>query len=219
MKRTVARQSSFYCGKALFDISLENIKFSLFSIKNLTCSQFRLILRISKKERRAIKNEKKKTVGDNSRIITAVLTVVTIAVISVLLSHFVFPVVQVKGTGNAGFDNNDILVLLNKNDYEIGSLCCISYNNRILIRRVIAKGGDKVVIDASGNISVNGAMIDEPYVINKDPDGADMSYDAVVPEGMFFVLSDDRVVLTDSRDPGFGSINEDKIMGVILFKI
>ncbi len=40
------------------------------------------------------------------------------------------------------------------------------FNNKILVKRVIAEPGDKVDIDDAGNVIVNGRALDESYLRN-----------------------------------------------------
>ncbi len=142
-----------------------------------------------------------------------------IACVSLALAYWVFPVVQINGAGVAGFEDKSYLVLLNQFDYDRGEVCCISSGNMVLIRRVIAKGGDSVTIDGQGNVFVNGSVIDEPYLAGKNPAGIDMTYETVVPEGMLFVMGDDRAKTADSRDPAIGFIAKSDIVGGVLFSL
>lgn len=76
------------------------------------------------------------------------------------------------------------------------------------IKRVIAISGD-VVEGREGTVFVNGDEVDEPYL----PDGtATSDFGPVkIPEGMVFVMGDNRANSDDSR--GFGPVDEDKIVG------
>ena len=76
------------------------------------------------------------------------------------------------------------------------------------IKRVIAVGGD-VVEGKEGKVFVNGDEVVEPYL----PDETTTSdFGPVeIPEGMVFVMGDNRANSDDSR--GFGPVDEEKIVG------
>lgn len=156
--------------------------------------------------------------GGYKRLFAVVIIVVIISVISVFLSHSVFPCVQIKGASlEPQWHSGDILLLLDKNEYQTGELCSISVGNKILIRRVIGHGGDRVVITSGGDIYLNGDLLDEPYLSEKHRGEKDLSFE--VPQGSVFVLNDNRGLGYDSTDPGIGYIDEDLILGKVLFKV
>ncbi len=79
-----------------------------------------------------------------------------------------------------------------------------------LIKRVIGLPGDRVACcTASGQVSVNGVPITEPYVKAGDsPGGGRAAFDIVVPAGRVWVMGDHRSDSADSRihDDGSGAV-------------
>jgi signal peptidase I len=81
------------------------------------------------------------------------------------------------------------------------------------IKRVAALPGDTWEI-ADGELFVNGAPVAEPYV-DAERDTRDFGPE-VVPDGMLFVLGDNRAHSGDSRFPppaGLGYVPEDAVIG------
>lgn len=76
------------------------------------------------------------------------------------------------------------------------------------IKRVIAVGGDRVE-GRDGKVFLNGQELPEPYL----PEGTQTSSfgPTEIPEGMVFVMGDNRGNSDDSR--GFGPIEVDQIIG------
>jgi signal peptidase I len=82
------------------------------------------------------------------------------------------------------------------------------------IKRVIGLPGDVVEMHG-GIVSVNGRPLDEPYVNQEDPSVAEFPPTAV-PDGMLFVMGDNRNHSGDSRFPppaGLGFVPIDKVIG------
>ncbi|OUO38854.1 signal peptidase I [Flavonifractor sp. An306] len=84
-----------------------------------------------------------------------------------------------------------------------------------IVKRVIATGGQHVVIDYdAGTVTVDGVALDEPYINEpmERPMGESIS-DVVVPEGSIFVMGDNRNHSSDSRDVTLGTVDERYVLG------
>lgn len=82
-----------------------------------------------------------------------------------------------------------------------------------LIKRVIAVGGDTIECHDS-TIYINGRGTDEPYLVDGTPACGGGSCELArqeIPDGMVFVMGDNRTNSEDSRC--FGPIDEDTIVG------
>ncbi len=85
--------------------------------------------------------------------------------------------------------------------------------DKALIKRVIAVAGDTIVVK-DGKTYVNDEKLKEDY-INGDYDRGDV--DMIIPEGMVFVMGDNRQISYDSRD--LGPIEIKSIKGKVLVRL
>jgi len=87
------------------------------------------------------------------------------------------------------------------------------------IKRVIGLPGDVVEI-ARGRVFVNGERLEEPYL---DPGEDTRSFPVrTIPDGMLFVMGDNRLVSGDSRfEPptGVGLVPEDRVIGIAFVRV
>ena len=101
-----------------------------------------------------------------------------------------------------------------------GALVIFQQNDQLLIKRVIAVGGD-VVEGRDLQILVNGKLLEEPYVQHVGPrplgrKTLETFAPIRVPEGQLFVAGDNRDYSFDSRDPQFGLVSSENVKGAPL---
>jgi len=92
--------------------------------------------------------------------------------------------------------------------------------NEALVKRVIGVEGDVVDIDpVTGNVYVNGTVLDEPYINERIRDFTNnVEYPYTVPENRVFVMGDNRNASTDSRAAYVGALSYDQIVGKVLVR-
>lgn len=155
-----------------------------------------------------------------STLISTVSILIVVAAVAVLVSTLVFPVVQVAGSSmEPTLKEGDILVLIKSDNVTYGEMCCVSWQNKSLLKRVIGLSGDIINMDGDGNVFVNGELLDEPYVENKELGRCEIEFPYQVPENKVFILGDQRESSVDSRSSAIGCVGKDQIVGRVLFKV
>lgn len=148
-----------------------------------------------------------------------VFTLITVAATAVLVAVLFLPVLQIYGHSMApGLEEGDIVAALKGAEFQTGDVVAFYYNNKILVKRVIAGPGDWVDIDAEGNVSVNGKALDEPYLSEKSLGECDIDLPCQVPENRWFLMGDHRSVSVDSRSAAVGCVSEEEIVGRLVFR-
>ena len=153
-----------------------------------------------------------------------VATLESAVVILMLFFSLVFrPAAVIGDSMLPSFSGGDRVACIHSfSGYERGDVIIISHATRMdesIIKRVIAVGGDTVDIDFyKGTVSVNGQELDEPYVNTPTNLSYDMTFPVTVPEGKLFVLGDNRNDSLDSRSTDIGFINENKVLGKVVFR-
>ena len=91
-----------------------------------------------------------------------------------------------------------------------------SSESRVLIKRVIAVGGQTIDI-ADGMVWIDGEALEEPYVVGVTAPLAsyDVSYPYTVPDGCIWVMGDNRQNSSDSR--AFGAVSLDNVLERAVF--
>ena len=151
---------------------------------------------------------------------STIYVLITVAAIAVLVATLWLPVLQIYGNSmTPTLEEGNIVISLKSQNYEHGDIIAFYYNNKILIKRLIASAGEWVDIKEDGTVYVNGEKKDEPYISGKSLGDCDIDFPYQVPESRVFVMGDHRSVSVDSRNSAVGCIAEEQIVGKIVFRI
>lgn len=150
----------------------------------------------------------------------AAFILITVIAAAALLATLFMPILRIYGNSmEPAVSEGDIVVTVKTSHPEPGEVVAFYYNNRILVKRVIAGAGSMVDIDEAGNIYVDGELLIEPYIIEKSAGMSDLEYPVEVPDNQYFVLGDNRIVSADSRSSELGCISQDDILGRVVFRV
>lgn len=153
-------------------------------------------------------------------VLRMVITLVIVASVTLNVFTYVIPIVRHYGNSmSPTLTDDQILVVLKTDDVSDGDIIAFYYNNKVLVRRVIASAGEQVSIDIFGTVSVNGKELDEPYVSDKTLGQSNLENPFDVPANSFFVLGDNRVTSMDSRLEEIGAVAKERIIGKVVFSL
>lgn len=156
-----------------------------------------------------------------SKILRSALYSLIIAfAIAILIATLLFPVLEVYETSmSPSLEKDDVVLAVKQNSFKQGDVIAFYYNNHILVKRVIATPGDWVEFDIEGNVYVNGKILIEPYLEEKEIGKYDIEFPYMVPANSYFVLNDQRSDSLDSRNSVIGSISKEDILGKVEIRL
>lgn len=143
----------------------------------------------------------------------------------ILIITFCVRMVDVDGSSmmNTLQDSDKVFITGLNYEPQVGDIVVISHGetlDKTLVKRVIAVGGQTVDIDfETGEVMVDGVVIDEPYILGSTKNKDAVEFPLTVDEGKVFVLGDNRPISKDSRYPDVGLIDVENIIGKVQFRI
>lgn len=169
-----------------------------------------------KKEKKRILYKKK--FRDTLKSTIAVLVVV--AALAILAATLWLPVLRIYGNSmTPTLSEGNIVATVKTTEFQPGDVIAFYYNNKLLVKRVIAGPGDWVDLADDGTVYVNGKELEEPYLEEKALGETNIDYPYQVPEDRWFVMGDHRSVSLDSRTKAIGPIAEEQIVGKLIWRL
>lgn len=152
-------------------------------------------------------------------LVCSVLTVV-------VLFTFVIRLIGVDGHSMVPtLQDGDRLLVLNAlldDDYQAGDIVVLRKgefaDGQPIVKRIIATEGQTVDIDfMDGTVTVDGEVLEEPYINERTYLEEGTEFPLTVPEGSVFVMGDNRNRSSDSRDSRLGTVDTRYIIGKAVF--
>ena len=155
-----------------------------------------------------------------STLLSTVSALVIVAAVAVLVSMLALPVLQVVGESMTPLlHQGEIVIAPRGTAFQKGDVIAFYFNNKILVKRVIANAGEWVNIDADGNVFINDEPLEEPYLTEKALGDCNITLPYQVPDGKIFVMGDHRSTSSDSRNTAVGCVAQEQIVGRVVLRV
>lgn len=147
------------------------------------------------------------------------LTLVLIVLVALAVSYFFLSAMRIHSDAmSPTFSSGDLVVALKHADYVPGDIIAYYFNDKLLVKRVIAQEGDTVLVEDDGDVLVNGAKLEEPYA-SSALGQCDIEMPYTVPNGRVFVLGDERETSLDSRSTAMGCVAQEQVVGRVILRV
>ncbi len=168
-------------------------------------------------------DSKKKSI--KKEILDWVVSIALAVVIALAVRTYIFTLVRVDGESMVPTLSHGDTLYTNRFLYQPKNGDIIVFRpvnspETPYIKRVIATEGQTISIDeASRTVTVDGVVLDEPYIAEPMLSGGNMQYPLTIPEGYVFAMGDNRNHSFDSRSTTVGLVPEENIIGEALFRL
>lgn len=151
---------------------------------------------------------------------TTVYTLLAVAAAAILVATLWMPVLQIYGSSMVPtLNEGEVVVSWKGGSFDRGDVVAFYYNNKLLVKRVIAGPGSWVDIKEDGTVYVDGELLEEDYVKEKAFGECNINMPYQVPDERYFVMGDHRATSVDSRNTAIGCVAKEDIAGKLIFKI
>lgn len=179
-----------------------------------------------------MKKEKRKNIL--RELVYFLIAAVIVIFIAWLVVHFALKKASVLGGSMETTLYNGEDVIINKSSYLFfspGRNAVIAFypeedkekestqdDSSIMIRRVVGLPGEKVQIK-DGKVYIDGEVLEEKYAFPDMQSGGAASSEVTLGDDEYFVLSDNRSDMDDSRNSSFTKVKKSNIIGKVIFRL
>ncbi len=154
------------------------------------------------------------------QIIAITLAIFLVSCIMISAISFHARLLHISGTSmEPTIETSSWVLSTSKKEYNHGDIIAFNHKDVIMIKRIIGVPGDIVNIDLSGTVTINGNVIEEPYLTSKSLGQPEIKFPYTVQPNTYFVLGDNRADSIDSRNLAIGGVKTTDIVGKVTYSI
>ena len=169
-----------------------------------------------------LENEKHSIFSLFAGFIKTLLQIAILPALIYLVFAFLLGIAQITQDSMApNFAEGDFVIFNRlETDYKYGDVIIVQSVEQqdFLINRIIGVPGDTVQITPDLKLLVNGQEVRENWKTSGELTQGIASLPIKLDEGEYFILSDNRDVSLDSRDKKIGNIQQEDILGIIVYR-